>query len=139
MVPLLRRCDDSNDFEEIFTHQLDQISSEQLTDEHIQALSLLCGSEVLLAALELLDLKAVKRLRVKSGQMIYEIQGNEAVYHVQIGYKNSCNCTTFLDKVVIKSHQLLCSHLLAVKIGCRLNSIDTHEINLESFITLFGS
>lgn len=108
MVPLLRRCDDSNDFEEIFTHQLDQISSEQLTDEHIQALSLLCGSEVLLAALELLDLKAgrfslwfgisrkvwanntdnysshlglvlclsevsVKRLRVKSGQMIYEV------------------------------------------------------------------
>ncbi|PLW38369.1 hypothetical protein PCASD_10545 [Puccinia coronata f. sp. avenae] len=121
---------EQSDFEDIFNHQIDQINSPELTEGQIQAISLLCGSEVLIAALELLDLKLVRRLlAIKNGTMIYEIHGNEAVYHVQIGLRNSCNCKTFLDRVIINSYQLVCSHLLAVKIGTKINSIETQEIN----------
>jgi hypothetical protein len=51
---------EQSDFEDIFNHQIDQINSPELTEGQIQAISLLCGSEVLIAALELLDLKLGK-------------------------------------------------------------------------------
>jgi hypothetical protein len=50
--------DDDNAFEDIFNRQLDQIDSTELTDQQIHALHIICGSDILLAALELLDHKA---------------------------------------------------------------------------------
>lgn len=50
----------NNEFEEILNFQIDQIDSNhhQLTDQDIHSLSIICGPEILLAALEILDLKS---------------------------------------------------------------------------------
>ncbi|KAH9462197.1 hypothetical protein H4Q26_016891 [Puccinia striiformis f. sp. tritici PST-130] len=130
---------DENEFDDILNRQLDHIQSTELTDQQIHALHIIVGPEILLAALKLLDLRAVKKLVLESGQAMYEIQGNEAVYHVQLGLRHSCTCQTFIDGVMIKARQLVCAHLLAVRIGVRLGSIEAQGMNLESLISLFGS
>ncbi|POW09903.1 hypothetical protein PSTT_06468, partial [Puccinia striiformis] len=132
---------DENEFDDILNRQLDHIQSTELTDQQIHALHIIVGPEILLAALKLLDLRAVdsQELVLESGQAMYEIQGNEAVYHVQLGLRHSCTCQTFIDGVMIKARQLVCAHLLAVRIGVRLGSIEAQGMNLESLISLFGS
>ncbi|KAI7964987.1 hypothetical protein MJO29_003085 [Puccinia striiformis f. sp. tritici] len=101
---------DENEFDDILNRQLDHIQSTELTDQQIHALHIIVGPEILLAALKLLDLRAVKKLVLESGQAMYEIQGNEAVYHVQLGLRHSCTCQTFIDGVMIKARQLVLIH-----------------------------
>ncbi|KAI7959224.1 hypothetical protein MJO28_003015 [Puccinia striiformis f. sp. tritici] len=105
---------DENEFDDILNRQLDHIQSTELTDQQIHALHIIVGPEILLAALKLLDLRAgmltVKILVLESGQAMYEIQGNEAVYHVQLGLRHSCTCQTFIDGVMIKARQLVLIH-----------------------------
>ncbi|EHS64404.1 uncharacterized protein PGTG_22201 [Puccinia graminis f. sp. tritici CRL 75-36-700-3] len=134
----LETGDDDNAFEVIFNRQLEQIDSTELTDQQIHALHVICGPDILLASLELLDHKAVRKLVLKNGQALYEVQGNEAIYHVQLGFKDSCTCRTFIDGVIIKGRQTMCAHLLAVRIGFRLGSIETQEISLENLVTIFS-
>lgn len=82
----------------------------------------------------------VNKLVLRTGQAIYEVQGNEGIYHVQRGgLKDSCNCKAFIDGVIIQALQPICSHLLAVKIGDKLDLIEDREITLDTLLTIFGS
>ncbi|POV99902.1 hypothetical protein PSTT_13488, partial [Puccinia striiformis] len=115
---------DENEFDDILNRQLDHIQSTELTDQQIHALHIIVGPEILLAALKLLDLRAVdsQELVLESGQAMYELY-----------------LSNIYRRVMIKARQLVCAHLLAVRIGVRLGSIEAQGMNLESLISLFGS
>ncbi|MBW0518973.1 hypothetical protein O181_058688 [Austropuccinia psidii MF-1] len=127
-----------DEFNAILSAQINDIDASGLSDQQISALNVICGSELLLAALELLDLKAVSKLNLPNGQPIYEIAGNMGIYQVQLGVTHSCNCKPFVESVILKAEQPICAHLLAARMADRLGLADVQDIGIEKLISLFG-
>ncbi|KAH8119556.1 hypothetical protein DFH11DRAFT_1849314 [Phellopilus nigrolimitatus] len=117
---------------------LDEIhaeSSNDLSEDSIQKLRHFFPDNLLLAALDLIDRERVMRLKTQWGRSFYEVHGSTSAYTVQPDLPSHmpayCSCPSFAFSVLLSEDQLMCKHLLAVKLAQRLNKCVERNITDE--------
>lgn len=107
----------------------------QLSVSTIESISLLVGSSTMLAALDLLDCAGVARIKKPNGGLIYQITGSNGVYTLypllDDSQRRYCPCPAFATTVLADDSAIICKHLLALKIGLRLDCLLEKEFDLK--------
>ncbi|ORY55719.1 hypothetical protein BCR35DRAFT_335542 [Leucosporidium creatinivorum] len=114
--------------------------SNPLSETDLRSLALLTSSSLLIDALDLIDKGQVSQITLPNGQHLYQVAGTSGAYsvhpnlpqsprslsdsfdqphHQQLGY---CPCPAFSYSVFKADHQVICKHLLAVKLAQHLGA-----------------
>ncbi|EGG07335.1 uncharacterized protein MELLADRAFT_85751 [Melampsora larici-populina 98AG31] len=95
-----------NNLREVLDIQLSSLGSLPLTDDQIRSLNLICGPELLIASMELIDKRSVSRLRSPMSDTLYQVNRNTKSYLVCITQRSTCQCSSFLKHVILSSTQI---------------------------------
>lgn len=124
-----------NNLREVLDIQLSNLGPRPLTDDEIRSLNLICGPELLIASMDLIDKKSVSRLISPISDSLYQVIGNTKTYLVCMTQRPTCQCSSFLKHVILSTTQITCSHLLVVKLIRALHlEIEESEVSVEQLV-----
>ena len=89
-------------------------------------------STSLLPAWDLVDHKAVIKLRSTSGRCVYEVAGVSEERYPCLWEADFCPCTSFHYSVLTKEEAIMCKHLLAEHICIALEQISCIDVTNHS-------
>ncbi|KIK67135.1 hypothetical protein GYMLUDRAFT_37175 [Collybiopsis luxurians FD-317 M1] len=111
-----------------------------LIEDSLSKLHAIFPDSLILAALDLIDLRKVTKNSTPWGFTEYEVLGSRATHIVCIGLSQSlgtsyCTCPAFNLSVLEIGQSLTCKHILAVRLAVRLNLCVKQEISLNYLAT----
>ena len=121
---------------QIATHLFQELKEQWTTEGHISdglmrdLLTIFPSS--LLPALDLVDHKAVIKLRSTSGRCVYEVAGVSEERYLCLLEADFCPCTSFQYSVLTKEEAIMCKHLLAVHICIALEQFSYIDVTNHS-------
>ncbi|KAH8090753.1 hypothetical protein HD553DRAFT_14787 [Filobasidium floriforme] len=100
---------------------LDRINNDCPTDDDLSALSFIFGP-MLMPALTLVDRGDVNKISLPNGRQLYRVTGTKGksytVYPADVRQANAyCPCAAFTYSCLVAEQQLMCKHVLAVRIA----------------------
>ncbi|KAM0789459.1 hypothetical protein ACM66B_000281 [Microbotryomycetes sp. NB124-2] len=124
----------------VLSHCLSQISQrKRVLDDDLKTLALVCTTNTILDALDLVDKDEVARIHLPSGRKLYQVAAassptkaytvylpslttpstdDSSTFTSQLGY---CPCPAFAHSVLRMDNAVICKHLLAAHLACSLD------------------
>ncbi|KLO19454.1 hypothetical protein SCHPADRAFT_818009 [Schizopora paradoxa] len=109
-------------------------------EDDLQKLRQFFPYNLLLAALDLVDRDRVTEYQTTWGRSFYDVYGSTSNYAVTLDVipdqPNFCTCPSYAFSVLISEENIMCKHILAVKIAKRLERCVTRRIAEDGFAGL---
>eukprot|EP00035_Acanthoeca_spectabilis_P028491 m.470945 g.470945 ORF g.470945 m.470945 type:complete len:169 (+) comp30436_c0_seq1:203-709(+) len=105
--------------------------AEEVTEDQLSQLAFLHGHTTLLSALDLVDRRAVTVYTSPSAPPVYTVLGSQSKEYLCLPSTNFCDCEAYRYKV-LKADQLMCKHVLAVRIAVAANMVTATQVDDSS-------
>mmetsp|Transcript_23823 Transcript_23823/g.71085 ORF Transcript_23823/g.71085 Transcript_23823/m.71085 type:complete len:180 (-) Transcript_23823:138-677(-) len=100
----------------------------ELTEGQLAQLAFVYGGTVLQSALDLVDRRAVTAHLSPSGPPLYTVAGSQGREYLILPRSNFCECEAYRFQV-LKAEQIMCKHVLAVRIAAETGLITTTAVS----------
>ncbi|KAF8578017.1 hypothetical protein K439DRAFT_1363359, partial [Ramaria rubella] len=109
-------------------------------DDALQALRILLPDNVIVAAFDLIDRRKVFRYKTSWGRSFYEVFGSRRRYSVSVDLPSPtpayCACPAFAYNVLLTDNQVMCKHVLAVKLARRIDKCVERTITQDELVLI---
>lgn len=102
--------------------------SGQITDDILSALHFVCGP-ALVPALDLVERRTVSLLKSPSGRSLYQVFGSSGVPYTCFTTSLYCTCPAYKFAVLKRRDNLMCKHVLAIRLSEALGCIKEQAIS----------
>ncbi|TFK44251.1 hypothetical protein BDQ12DRAFT_730330 [Crucibulum laeve] len=105
---------------------IDSIGPDELTDDSLMSLHAIFPENLLLSALDLVDRSNIIKYAAPWGYTEYEVLGSSDTYTVMLDLFLAeipfyCSCPSFAIAVLKEKTHVMCKHILAARLACRLS------------------
>ncbi|KAI0665935.1 hypothetical protein C8Q78DRAFT_985587 [Trametes maxima] len=114
-------------------------------DDSLEKLRFFFPETLLLGALDLIDRDSVIAYKTSWGRTQYEVLGSTATYAVFPGLPSPnghalayCTCPAYAYSVLLSKTQLMCKHVLATLLACRLERCAERNITADELASVIA-